>query len=155
MVGSGNGICKENGWVAVRKKKDEQVASELKPRVDTIDLGCCSVPQLPIEQLNYNTSGIAFVRPLDAQELVSRPKANVPQAILCTRNITDTGVRVIIPVKDEKGRPQELSRFLIQTGTPDVTVNLSDIPVGGAITATIVRVVAILGALPCDKPRPF
>ena len=91
-----------------------------------------TVNQIKPAQLDSTTSGIAFVRPADAKEILLRPRASVPQAILCTINVNKVGAGMDVTVKDAKEKPQTRYKYLFQTGTGTVACDKTPIAQRGA-----------------------
>ena len=139
----------QSGWVLNKSRKE--VTKEVQVQNDVMD-PLWSVSQIKVGELNSSTSGIAFVHPSEAKEILQRPKATVPQAILCATNVNDLGVGGDVTVTDCNQRPQTRFRYLFQTGTGNVTCDTTSIPKGGACTTkTLLGVVTIDKKHTCSK----
>ena len=85
--------------------------------------------------------GLAFASRAEAESLLERPKATVPQAVLHSVKLNEQGVQVPVQARDASGKLLSLQRFLYQTGTGEVKCDTSSIQKGGQVTARTVKAV--------------
>ena len=114
---------------------------ELKPDVLT---PLWSVPQRTVAELTTNVAGVALATPTETREALARPRALVPQAVLCSVDETKTGVGMDVPVTTANGKPDTRWRFLFQTGTGEVLCDKSSLLVGGRCANKTVKTVVNL-----------
>ena len=127
-----------NGWTTKTKSGKPKVQKETKP--DVMD-SLWNVPQMRFEQLDAITPGVAFATPEETRQALQRPKASVPQAVLCSKDINEMGVGLDVPVTDSHGKPDSRYRYLFQVGTGEVSCDKSSFQVGGAFATKTVRAV--------------
>ena len=100
----------------VRKRKKEKVTVLNRDVMDSL----WNVPQREYSELSTTTAGVAFATPEETREALARPKASVPQVILCTKDLNDIGVAIDVPVTNGHGKPDSRFRYLFQIGTGEV-----------------------------------
>ena len=129
-----------------KAKKKEPVTTATQVDGDVLD-AIWNVGQIKLEELDSTTPGIVLVRPAEAREILLRPKATVPQAILCTIDVIKTGAGMDVLVTDSKQKPQTRWKYLYQTGSGTVAVDTTSIPKGGACKSKTVLVVATVNSV--------
>ena len=93
-----------------------------------------------MQELIATVPGVAFASPDEARSSVERPKSEVAQGVLCSKDVTGTGLELRVTVKDSKGQPGERKRFLIQLGKVEFTHTNTNIPPGGIMNTKAVQV---------------
>ena len=124
--------------------KDETSPPEILDLILNVAVTKCNVQQSKFASLNDGVSAIAFATPTQAKEALERPLASVPQAILCTLPLNGAGVGGWIAVKNGKGKADSRYRYLFQTGTGPVALDMSHVPRGGEVKSSTVRIVISL-----------
>ena len=84
---------------------------------------------------------MAFATPDETREALQRPKAIVPQVVVCSKDVNDSGVGHDVPVTDGNGKPDSRFRYLFQVGTGEVKCDKSSFQVGGACATKTVKAV--------------
>ena len=103
-----------------------------------------NVPQKKVTELTVDVPGVALATPTETREVLARPRASVPQAVLCAVDESKTGVGMDVPVTNGHGKPDSRYRYLFQVGTGTVVLDRSSLQLGARCTAKTVKAVLTL-----------
>jgi len=87
---------------------------------------------------------VALATPTETREVLARPRASVPQAVLCAVDESKTGVGMDVPVTNGHGKQDSRYRYLFQVGTGTVVLDRSSLQLGARCTAKTVKAVLTL-----------
>ena len=129
----------EHGWKTSTRKKSAVSEEKSAEHVPDVLEPYWNVAEIYAYELSPTKSGIAVVTPTDARDILSRPLATVPQAILRSSKVSDVGVYHDVPVNDGKKHIQLRKKYLFQTGSGIVVMNTSSIEKGGRVQSRTIQ----------------